>query len=94
MLAGRKRGSKLKDCFLQGNPSERLKTRQLWHENLHISCSLLYPQEPMFGGVNVIRFGNIVSEVKAPYDGIVIGFWSLPVILPGEWSYLYGKILT
>jgi len=39
-------------------------------------------------------FGNIVSEVKAPYDGIVIGFWSVPVILPGEWSYLYGKILT
>ncbi|HOX32113.1 MAG TPA: succinylglutamate desuccinylase/aspartoacylase family protein [Spirochaetales bacterium] len=38
-------------------------------------------------------FGRTVSTVAAPYDGIVLGFWSLPVIQPGDWSYLYGKIL-
>jgi uncharacterized protein len=39
-------------------------------------------------------FGNVVSEVKAPFDGIVIGFWSVPVIQPGDWSYLFAKILN
>lgn len=38
-------------------------------------------------------FGHPVDEVIAPYDGVVIGFWSVPVILPGEWSYMFGKIL-
>jgi predicted deacylase len=38
-------------------------------------------------------FGEKLSEVAAPFDGIVLGFWSLPVIQPGDWSYLYGKIL-
>lgn len=38
-------------------------------------------------------FGEPVEEMRAPYDGIVIGFWSVPVIHPGAWWYLYGKIL-
>lgn len=38
-------------------------------------------------------FGKVVSEVKAPNDGVVLGFYSVPVINPGDWSYLIGKIL-
>ena len=38
-------------------------------------------------------FGESVSLVKAPHDGIVIGYWSVPVIKPGDWSYLIGMKL-
>ncbi len=38
-------------------------------------------------------FGNTVEELKAPYDGVVIGFWSVPVIRPGDWWYLFAKVL-
>ena len=38
-------------------------------------------------------FGNVIEELKAPYRGVVIGFWSVPVIRPGDWWSLYGKIL-
>jgi predicted deacylase len=38
-------------------------------------------------------FGEVVSKIEAPFDGIVLGFWSVPVIRPGDWSYLFGKIL-
>jgi Predicted deacylase len=39
-------------------------------------------------------FGNTVEELKAPYDGVVLGYWSVPVIRPGDWWSLYGKILN
>ncbi len=38
-------------------------------------------------------FGNKIEELKAPYPGVVIGFWSVPVIRPGDWWFLYAKIL-
>jgi len=38
-------------------------------------------------------FGNKIEELRAPYRGVVIGFWSIPVIRPGDWWYLYAKIL-
>jgi len=38
-------------------------------------------------------FGNKIEELEAPYRGVVIGFWSVPVIRPGDWWYLYAKIL-
>lgn len=38
-------------------------------------------------------FGNTVEELKAPYPGVVIGFWSVPVIRPGDWWYLFAKVL-
>lgn len=38
-------------------------------------------------------FGNKIAEVVAPYDGVVLGYWSVPVIQPGDWSYLYGRKL-
>jgi len=38
-------------------------------------------------------FGNQIEEMKAPWRGVVIGFWSVPVIHPGDWWSLYGKIL-
>jgi predicted deacylase len=39
-------------------------------------------------------FGNKIEELKAPYRGVVIGFWSVPVIRPGDWWYLFAKILN
>jgi|LSQX01.2.fsa_nt_gb predicted deacylase len=38
-------------------------------------------------------FGNQIEELKAPYRGVVIGFWSVPVIRPGDWWLLFAKIL-
>lgn len=38
-------------------------------------------------------FGNRVEELKAPFPGVVIGYWSVPVIRPGDWWSLYGRIL-
>lgn len=38
-------------------------------------------------------FGNQIEELKAPWRGVVIGFWSVPVIRPGDWWSLFGKIL-
>lgn len=38
-------------------------------------------------------FGNVIEEIKAPFDGIVNGFWSVPVIRPGDWSSLFMKVL-
>lgn len=38
-------------------------------------------------------FGRRVEELKAPFPGVVIGYWSVPVIRPGDWWSLYGKIL-
>ncbi len=36
-------------------------------------------------------FGNVVDERTAPYDGIVVGTWTPPVIQPREWCCLFGK---
>lgn len=38
-------------------------------------------------------FGNVVEEIKAPYDGIIIGYWAYSVINPRNHAYLYGKVL-
>ena len=38
-------------------------------------------------------FGEVIEEVVAPFDGIVIGYWTYPVIQPQNWSYLFGKVL-
>jgi predicted deacylase len=39
-------------------------------------------------------FGNKIEELRAPYRGVVIGFWSISVIRPGDWWYLFAKILN
>lgn len=38
-------------------------------------------------------YGNLIEELKAPWRGVVIGFWTPPVIHPGDWWSLYAKIL-
>lgn len=38
-------------------------------------------------------YGNVIEEMKAPWHGVVIGFWTPPVIHPGDWWSLYAKIL-
>lgn len=38
-------------------------------------------------------YGNLVEELKAPYPGVVIGFWSVPAIHPGDWWSLFAKIV-
>jgi len=38
-------------------------------------------------------FGNPVGEIKSPFDAVVVGFYSIPVIKPGDWSYMIGKVL-
>ncbi len=39
-------------------------------------------------------FGEEIVGIRAPFDGVVIGFYSVPVINPGDWSYMIGKILS
>lgn len=38
-------------------------------------------------------FGECVDERIAPYDGIVVGTWTPPVIQPREWCCLFGKFV-
>jgi len=38
-------------------------------------------------------FGEELGKIYAPFDGIVLGYWSIPVIQPGDWSYLFAKLL-
>jgi len=38
-------------------------------------------------------FGNLLEEIICPFDAVVVGFYSVPVIKPGDWSYLLGKLL-
>lgn len=38
-------------------------------------------------------FGNRVEELKAPFPGVVIGYWSVPVIRPGDWWSLFGRFI-
>lgn len=38
-------------------------------------------------------FGNVVEEMKAPYDGMVIGYWAYSIIHPHNHAYLYGRIV-
>ena len=38
-------------------------------------------------------FGNRVEEIYAPWKGVVIGFWSEPVIHPGDWCSLAGRLI-
>jgi len=35
-------------------------------------------------------FGEKVSEVVAPFDGVVVGYWSYSTIHPGNWAFLLG----
>ena len=37
--------------------------------------------------------GNEIETLKAPWPGVVIGFWSVPVIHPGDWCSLAGKLI-
>lgn len=36
-------------------------------------------------------FGNIIEEVIAPFDGVVMGIWTTPVCQPYNWVYMLGK---
>ena len=38
-------------------------------------------------------FGNKISEVTAPFDCYVVGFWSYSTIHPGNWAFLFGRPL-
>ncbi|MEL7622593.1 MAG: succinylglutamate desuccinylase/aspartoacylase family protein [Clostridiales bacterium] len=38
-------------------------------------------------------FGDKIDECIAPYDGIVVGTWTPPVIQPREWCCIYGKLV-
>lgn len=38
-------------------------------------------------------FGERVETLKAPWPGVVIGYWSVPVIHPGDWCSLAAKII-
>lgn len=38
-------------------------------------------------------FGRLVEQIHAPWPGTVIGFWSVPVIHPGDWCSLAGKFI-
>ena len=38
-------------------------------------------------------WGNQIEELKAPWRGVVIGGWSVPIIRPGDWWSLYGKFV-
>lgn len=39
-------------------------------------------------------FGNRVETLNAPWPGVVIGYWSVPVIHPGDWCSLAAKIIS
>ena len=39
-------------------------------------------------------FGNRVETLRAPWPGVVIGYWSVPVIHPGDWCSLAAKIIS
>ncbi len=43
-------------------------------------------------GIVTNIFGDTVDELLAPYDGIVVGSWTPPVIQPRDWACLYGKL--
>lgn len=38
-------------------------------------------------------FGRVVEEIKAPYDGMIIGYWAYTIIQPRNHAYLYGRML-
>lgn len=38
-------------------------------------------------------FGNVVEEMRAPYDGMIIGYWAYSIIHPHNHAYLYGKVV-
>lgn len=38
-------------------------------------------------------FGETRDELLAPYDGMVVGTWTPPVIQPREWGCLFGKVM-
>ncbi|HOL18113.1 MAG TPA: hypothetical protein PLY40_07510 [Bacillota bacterium] len=38
-------------------------------------------------------FGNHLAEIECPFDAVVVGYYSVPVIQPGDWSYLIGRLL-
>jgi predicted deacylase len=37
-------------------------------------------------------FGNVVEEIKAPYDGMIAGYWAYSLIHPRNHAFLYGAI--
>lgn len=38
-------------------------------------------------------FGNVVEEIKAPYDGMIAGYWSYSLIYPRSQSIIFGKLV-
>ncbi|MBQ7175340.1 MAG: succinylglutamate desuccinylase/aspartoacylase family protein [Lachnospiraceae bacterium] len=43
-------------------------------------------------GIVTNIFGETIDELYAPYDGIVVGSWTPPVVFPRDWACLYGKL--
>ena len=45
--------------------------------------------------LSVIRdiFDNEVEVIRAPYDGMIIGYWAYSLIQPHQHAYLYGKVV-
>lgn len=54
------------------------------------------PVEPFVKGEVLAEifdvFGDKVGETLAPEDGVMVGYGVYPVVLPGNWSILYGRV--
>ncbi len=45
-------------------------------------------------GTIVNLLGEEIETVRAPFDGYVVEFSSLPKVSPGDWIYMVGKLLS
>lgn len=54
------------------------------------------PPEPVKKGEVLAEvfdlFGRKVGDTRAPDDGIIVGYACYPVVLPGNWSILFGYV--
>jgi predicted deacylase len=63
------------------------------HGGLHIPLMQMKAEAKQGDILSEVRdiFGELVDIVKAPFDGVVMGYWSYPVLPPGNWAYMLGR---
>jgi len=90
--------------MIEGKPEPPPKQKDVDITTLYNNCGGLWIPEvkaPKFvekgtvlGRIVNPFFGDELEVIKAPFDGLVVMTWMVPVVQAGDWVCMIGKVMA